>query len=119
MAKETATAAPTTPPNQQSGDIKLPDDLDKHINDPHAPATPAPPTGNQLSPKQVARAAVEAFQVASPQPTPEEVQAVLEKLNETDDKGQPKHKFEKAVDAAKAAVQAANELRKGGGEKHG
>lgn len=84
-------------------EVKLPDDAEKKINDPKM---------QELTAKQVARAAVEAFQISSPQPTANEVDAVIESLTETDDKGELKQKFSKAIDAAKAAVAKANELRK-------
>jgi hypothetical protein len=100
--KETATSPPTTPPNAQPGEIKLAEDAEKKLSKGADP----------LTAKQVGRAAVEAFQFSKPQPTPEEVEAVIDKLTEVDEKGELKQKFSKPIDAAKAAVSAANELRK-------
>lgn len=88
--------------HNHGSEIKLASDADKHLNDPGTGA---------LTVKQAARAMVEGFQISSPQPTAVEVAKVLEVLGEVDEKGKPKHPFSKAIDAAKAGVAKANELR--------
>jgi hypothetical protein len=59
-----------------------------------------------LSEAQVARAATETLYATRPQPNREEIEAVLKKLAETNEDGQPKQKH-KDVDSVISATQAA------------
>jgi hypothetical protein len=93
-------AGPTAPTAH-----KLPEDFE--ANEPTGGGTGVDKDGKPdqtLSPKQLARAANEALLSLRPQPSATEIEAVLEALAETDEKGHPKIKVKTAKEAADKAV---------------